>query len=201
MRAAQKMMELCYKPQICRKNPNTWELGLLTAVAAFEAADQAGHRPRACGCVSCDNLSLSPLFLSGPCCACCCVSRAPFCLLPQLIWLFIGVTPVVIAEALGYQRTSVLPSSSLGPLTESPALQSSVSPSPHDLAVSGPGVLPHRLLYVLLLGLVASRFGLWLFDLAVTQLQQESVPEAELGELCTTLWSPAVPAVRHAAQA
>jgi hypothetical protein len=55
------------------------------------------------------------------------------------------------------------------------------------MATNGPGVLPHHLLYVLLLGLVASRFGLWLFDLAVTQLQQELVPEIELGELSTTL--------------
>jgi len=45
------------------------------------------------------------------------------------------------------------------------------------------GTLPLHLLYVLLLGLVLSRFGLWLFDLAVSQLQQELVPETELGEL------------------
>lgn len=37
------------------------------------------------------------------------------------------------------------------------------------------------LLYTLLAGLVASRLGLWLFDLAVTQLQQELVPGSELG--------------------
>jgi hypothetical protein len=38
------------------------------------------------------------------------------------------------------------------------------------------------LLYVLLAGLVSSRLGLWLFDLAVTQLQQELVPGNQLGE-------------------
>jgi hypothetical protein len=38
------------------------------------------------------------------------------------------------------------------------------------------------LLYVLLAGLVSSRLGLWLFDLAVTQLQQEMVPGNQLGE-------------------
>lgn len=47
------------------------------------------------------------------------------------------------------------------------------------------GGLPYShfpVLYVLLSGLVASRFGLWLFDLAVSQLQQELVPDNELGE-------------------
>lgn len=38
------------------------------------------------------------------------------------------------------------------------------------------------LLYLLLSGLVASRLGLWLFDLAVLQLQQQLVEAHELGE-------------------
>lgn len=42
--------------------------------------------------------------------------------------------------------------------------------------------LPKGLLYGLLSGLVASRLGLWLFDLAVLQLQQEMVPQSEMGE-------------------
>lgn len=37
--------------------------------------------------------------------------------------------------------------------------------------------------HVLLVGLIASRFGLWLFDLAVSQMLQEWIPEDELGRL------------------
>ncbi|GBF99021.1 hypothetical protein Rsub_11825 [Raphidocelis subcapitata] len=40
---------------------------------------------------------------------------------------------------------------------------------------------PPPLLLLLLCGLVASRLGVWLFDLAVSQLQQEMVPPDELG--------------------
>jgi hypothetical protein len=40
-------------------------------------------------------------------------------------------------------------------------------------------------LYLLLCGLVASRLGLWLFDLTVLQIQQESVEIQELGKLST----------------
>lgn len=39
--------------------------------------------------------------------------------------------------------------------------------------------------HVLLGGLVASRFGLWLFDLAVSQMLQEWVADEELGKLPT----------------
>lgn len=46
----------------------------------------------------------------------------------------------------------------------------------HVLQMSGTG-----LLYVLLAGVVASRVGLWLFDLTISQLQQESVAKHELG--------------------
>lgn len=37
--------------------------------------------------------------------------------------------------------------------------------------------------HVLLGGLVASRFGLWLFDLSVSQMLQEWVPAEDVGEL------------------
>lgn len=37
--------------------------------------------------------------------------------------------------------------------------------------------------HVLLGGLVASRFGLWLFDLAISQMLQEWVDQDELGRL------------------
>ncbi len=40
--------------------------------------------------------------------------------------------------------------------------------------------------HVLLAGLVASRFGLWLFDLSVCQMLQEWVATEELGMLLTT---------------
>lgn len=36
---------------------------------------------------------------------------------------------------------------------------------------------------ILLTGLVASRFGLWLFDLSVSQMLQEWIPAADIGEL------------------
>lgn len=48
--------------------------------------------------------------------------------------------------------------------------------------LGSPGAGSSPLLYLLLSGLVASRLGLWLFDLAVLQLQQELVPAHELGE-------------------
>ena len=35
---------------------------------------------------------------------------------------------------------------------------------------------------ILIAGLVASRTGLWLFDLAVTQIVQESVADSEIGK-------------------
>jgi hypothetical protein len=110
------------------------------------------------------------------------------CFLLQLTWLLLGVTPIVLAQVFGHQLTSSsLPSSTVGiPTAAHSSPQPSMSPSPYDVNTSGHGVLPHQLLYVLLLGLVASRFGLWLFDLAVTQLQQELVPQTELGELSTT---------------
>lgn len=46
---------------------------------------------------------------------------------------------------------------------------------------AGGGSAPGPLLLLLLCGLAASRFGVWLFDLAVSQMQQERVAPAELG--------------------
>ena len=36
--------------------------------------------------------------------------------------------------------------------------------------------------HTLLMGLVASRFGLWLFDLSVSQMLQEWIPASDIGE-------------------
>lgn len=84
----------------------------------------------------------------------------------QLSCLVAGVAPVVIAQALaGSQADRPAPSAT----------------APGFVDSGHAGTLPLHLLYVLLLGLVLSRFGLWLFDLAVSQLQQELVPETELG--------------------
>jgi hypothetical protein len=109
------------------------------------------------------------------------------------VCLLVGVTPVLVAQWLTHQPTShtllcgnVTPHLSgaagplydahLGPVSPPPGLHGGAA-QPH----SHPR-LPQHLLYVLLSGLVASRFGLWLFDLAVTQLQQELVLESQLGE-------------------
>ena len=48
---------------------------------------------------------------------------------------------------------------------------------PVALAVAGSAVLTH----LLAAGLVASRFGLWTFDLAVSQMLQERVADREMG--------------------
>lgn len=117
-----------------------------------------------------------------------CVAAACLAVL-QLSWLLVGVTPVV-AQVFGQHHTSqgLHSGKPLLQIPQFPAphhnLASAPLSTPHDLANSNTsaGVLPHHLLYVLLMGLVASRFGLWLFDLAVTQLQQELVPATELGE-------------------
>ena len=41
--------------------------------------------------------------------------------------------------------------------------------------------------HVLLGGLVASRFGLWLFDLSVSQMLQEWIPDEDIGEHAKTI--------------
>ena len=43
--------------------------------------------------------------------------------------------------------------------------------------------------HILLMGLVASRFGLWLFDLSVSQMLQEWIPADDLGEQHGTICS------------
>lgn len=55
--------------------------------------------------------------------------------------------------------------------------------APAALAVAGVHVADPVLTHVLVGGLVASRFGLWLFDLCVSQLLQELVRTDELGAL------------------
>lgn len=100
----------------------------------------------------------------------------------QLAWLLVGVTPVFIAQTFHHHPAA--PALLHFNSTSTPgALPASASAPPSGLQGATPSEgLSHHLLYVLLSGLVASRFGLWLFDLAVTQLQQELVADTELGE-------------------
>ena len=59
------------------------------------------------------------------------------------------------------------------------ALWAGITPS---LLLKGGWALPNALItYSLVGGLVISRFGLWTFDLAVSQLLQEWVADSELG--------------------
>ncbi len=51
----------------------------------------------------------------------------------------------------------------------------------------GASVAQMTLVRILIAGVVASRTGVWLFDLAVSQLVQELVPQSELGE-CLWRW-------------
>ncbi len=51
----------------------------------------------------------------------------------------------------------------------------------HQAGVRSSGASPAALLYVMMGGLAASRTGLWLFDLCVSQLLQDEVAPAELG--------------------
>ena len=57
-----------------------------------------------------------------------------------------------------------------------------VAVSPALLSLVGTRVAPASTTHILVGGLVASRFGLWTFDLCVTQLLQEWVLNEELGE-------------------
>jgi iron-regulated transporter 1 len=100
--------------------------------------------------------------------------------LAQLAWLLVGVTPVFIAQT--FRHTPAAPGLLHTNSTSTPGVLPASAPPSGLLGAVPSGGLSHHLLYVLLSGLVASRFGLWLFDLAVTQLQQELVPETELGE-------------------
>ena len=57
-----------------------------------------------------------------------------------------------------------------------------VAVSPALLSLVGTRVAPTSTTHILVGGLVASRFGLWTFDLCVTQMLQEWVSNQELGE-------------------
>ena len=57
-----------------------------------------------------------------------------------------------------------------------------VAVSPALLSLGGTRVAPTSTTHILVGGLVASRFGLWTFDLCVTQMLQEWVSNQELGE-------------------
>lgn len=91
----------------------------------------------------------------------------------QFVCLGIGVVPVVYL-ALGFEikgwggdRWGVT-AANVGLLGDPPG-EGNNAPNP-------------ALVRVMIGGVVASRTGLWLFDLAVTQLVQESVDPLELGE-------------------
>ena len=66
-----------------------------------------------------------------------------------------------------------------------PTVSSSVvpSPAPHTPEDTSGGNFSFESLHIglLMTGLLAARFGLWMFDLAVSQLIQENVPEEERG--------------------
>ena len=55
--------------------------------------------------------------------------------------------------------------------------------APSALAMLGVAVEPGLSQHILVAGLVASRFGLWLFGLVVSQLLQERVEPTQLGAL------------------
>ena len=57
-----------------------------------------------------------------------------------------------------------------------------VAVSPALLSLAGTRVAPASATHILVGGLVASRFGLWTFDLCVTQLLQEWVLTQALGK-------------------
>ncbi len=107
-------------------------------------------------------------------------SASPFVM--QLVFLLVGVTPVFVAQTFYHHHPAIPGVGNTSHLASTPNAPPASLAAP-GLSGSPPsGGLPAHLLYVLLSGLVASRFGLWLFDLAVTQLQQELVPDTELGE-------------------
>ena len=79
-------------------------------------------------------------------------------------------------------RTYPLHNGSL--ITPTQTISSSVEPSPAPSAPGDtPGDFPFASVHIglLMTGLLTARFGLWMFDLAVSQLIQENVPEEERG--------------------
>lgn len=92
--------------------------------------------------------------------------------------------------------TSIAPTSPSHSLTPSPSSSPTQSPTPPTPSISPRTInctvdevrkknVSYNFSYVsislLIAGIVLSRFGLWLSDLCITQLQQENVPEEERG--------------------
>ena len=76
--------------------------------------------------------------------------------------------------------------SSVAPLPTLSLLSPSATPTPSTPSVTpGPPPVPTPLgtvhVALMLMGVLGARFGLWMFDLAVSQLVQENVPEEERG--------------------
>ena len=101
-----------------------------------------------------------------------------------------GWAPV---HALRLWSAGLLRTGILGVLAQLACLMVAVGPA--TLGLAGRRIAPAVATHVLVAGLVASRFGLWTFDLCVTQMLQQWVPAPELGE------PPAAPAIRRCRQA
>ena len=77
------------------------------------------------------------------------------------------------------RRAGVTAAGTAGIWLQTAALWAGVAPA---LALAAGWPVPAAATtYALVGALVVSRFGLWTFDLAVSQLLQERVPDAELG--------------------
>jgi iron-regulated transporter 1 len=100
--------------------------------------------------------------------------------------LLTGTLPTVVAAAVGAPPTVGGPGGGVGGgLINNNRSSSSgfINSTGAAGGVAGDAVgRGSPLLILLLCGLVASRLGIWLFDLAVSQLQQELVAHDELGE-------------------
>ena len=84
----------------------------------------------------------------------------------------------------GIQPTRAYSFDSESLIWPTPTISSSVEPSPAPNAPAGSsGDFPFASLHIglLMTGILTARFGLWMFDLAVSQLIQENVPEEERG--------------------
>lgn len=91
----------------------------------------------------------------------------------------------VLAGAVGSNSSSNLQVLNSNFTVALAAVAGNTSTSTGDAAAAGAAAGAggaSALLHVLLAGLAASRFGLWLFDLVVSQLQQELVESHQLGE-------------------
>lgn len=105
----------------------------------------------------------------------------------QLICLLLGVTPVVITHMTDWQGPDLhdLRTGAFIANNDTSVTSSGTSQATADSESAGNAQVV--VLYMLLCGLVASRLGLWLFDLVVSQLQQEQVPDNQLGEMSHAL--------------